>query len=174
LVTVKSGDATTTSRAEDERTMSANSRMSLAVHVLTWIAFDRRGTDKEVGTSQRIATSVNTNPVVIRRCLSELRVAGLVESSRSGGWALTRDASKITLLDVYDAVGDGEIFGMHASPPDAECYVGYGIQPVLTRVYARATAALRKSLATTSIADVLRDTMTEFEAGNGMKILRGP
>ena len=154
--------------------MSANSKMSLAVHVLTWIAFDRRGTDKEVGTSQRIATSVNTNPVVIRRCLSELRVAGLVESSRSGGWALTRKASKITLLDVYDAVGDGEIFGMHASPPDAECYVGYGIQPVLSRVYARATAALRKSLATTSIADVLRDTMAEFEAGNPAGALRGP
>jgi DNA-binding IscR family transcriptional regulator len=174
LVTVKSGVEETTDKQQDGCRMSANSRMSLAVHVLTWIAFDRRGTDKEVGTSQRIATSVNTNPVVIRRCLSELRMAGLVQSSRSGGWALTRDASKITLLDVYNAVGDGEIFGMHSSPPDAECYVGYGIQPVLTRVYARATAALRKSLATTSIADILRDTLAEFETGSGMEIVRGP
>ncbi|MET0897137.1 MAG: Rrf2 family transcriptional regulator [Mycobacterium sp.] len=141
--------------------MSANSRMSLAVHVLTWIAFDRRGTDKEVGTSQRIATSVNTNPVVIRRSLSELREAGLVESSRSRGWTLTRDASEITLLDVYRAIGGEEIFGMHASPPDAECYVGYGIQPVLTRVYERATTAMCDSLAQTSLADILRDTMVE-------------
>jgi len=153
--------------------MSTNSRMSLAVHVLTWIAFDRRGSDKEVGTSQRIATSVNTNPVVIRRCLIGLREAGLVESSRSRGWTLTRDASKITLLDVYNAVGDGEIFGMHASPPDAECYVGYGIQPVLTRVYERATTALCDSLATTTIADILRDTMAEFETGSGVEVSRG-
>lgn len=154
--------------------MSTNNRMSLAVHVLTWIAFDRRGSDKEVGTSQRIATSVNTNPVIIRRSLIDLRGAGLVESSRSRGWTLTRDASKITLLDVYNAVGGGEIFGMHASPPDAECYVGYGIQPVLTRVYERATAALCESLATTTIADILRDTMAEFESGSGVEISRGP
>lgn len=154
--------------------MSANSRMSLAVHVLTWIAFDRRGTDKEVGTSQRIATSVNTNPVVIRRSLIELRAGGLVESSRSRGWTLTRDASKITLLDVYNAVSGDEIFGMHTSPPDAECYVGYGIQPVLSRVYASATTALCESLAATTIADVLRDTMAEFETGSGVTINRGP
>jgi DNA-binding IscR family transcriptional regulator len=154
--------------------MSTNNRMSLAVHVLTWIAFDRRGSDKEVGTSQRIATSVNTNPVVIRRSLIDLREAGLVESSRTRGWTLTRDASKITLLDVYNAVGGGEIFGMHASPPDAECYVGYGIQPVLTRVYERATAALCESLATTTIADILRDTMAEFEAGSAVEVSRGP
>ena len=154
--------------------MSTNNRMSLAVHVLTWIAFDRRGSDKEVGTSQRIATSVNTNPVVIRRSLIDLREAGLAESSRSRGWTLTRDASKITLLDVYNAVGGGEIFGMHASPPDAECYVGYGIQPVLTRVYERATTALCDSLATTTIADILRDTMAEFEIGSEAEINRGP
>lgn len=124
--------------------MSANNRMSLAVHVLTWIAFDRGGSDKEVGASQRIASSVNTNPVVIRRSLIDLREAGLVE-----------------------------IFGMHASPPDAECYVGYGIQPVLTRVYDRVTAALCDSLATTTIADILRETMAEFEAGSGVEIPRG-
>jgi DNA-binding IscR family transcriptional regulator len=140
--------------------LSANSRMTLAVHVLTWIAFDRRGTDDEVGTSHRIAASVNTNPVVIRRCLGELRQAGLVESSRAGGWMLSRDASMITLRDVHRAVG-GEVFAMHASPPDHECHVGYGIQPVLLRAYERATIALCESLAHTTIAEILRDTLTE-------------
>ncbi len=142
--------------------MSANSRMTLAVHVLTWIAFDRRGTDDAIGTSQRIATSVNTNPVVIRRCLGELREAGLVESRRSSGWALSRAASDITLHDVYRAVG-GSVFAMHASPPDHECHVGYGIQPVLIRAYGRATSALCGSLADTTIADILRDTLAEAD-----------
>ncbi len=36
--------------------MSANSRMTLSVHVLTWIASDLRGTDDGVGTSHRITT----------------------------------------------------------------------------------------------------------------------
>jgi DNA-binding IscR family transcriptional regulator len=136
--------------------------MTLAVHVLTWTAFDRRGTDDEIGTSRRIATSVNTNPVVIRRCLGELREAGLVEASRSHGWALSRDASEITLDDVYRAIG-GDVFAMHASPPDHECHVGYGIQAVLMRAYEQATAALCESLAKTTIADVLRDTLAEAE-----------
>jgi DNA-binding IscR family transcriptional regulator len=146
--------------------MSANSRVTMAVHVLTWIAFDRRGSDHEVGTSQRIASSVNTNPVVVRRCLGELRDAGLVESSRGRGWELSRDASAITLHDVYRAVG-GDVFAMHASPPDHDCHVGYGIQPVLTRAYERATAALCESLAQTSIADILRDTLAEAQADTG-------
>ncbi|WP_413105710.1 Rrf2 family transcriptional regulator [Streptomyces sp. Inha503] len=144
--------------------MSANSRMSLAVHVLTWLAYDRRGTEKENATSQQIATSVNTNPVVIRRCLGQLREAGLVTVShgRNGGWDLARDAASITLLDIYRAIPDGPVFGLHASEPDAECYVGYGIQPVLTQVYDRATKALSDSLAQTTVADVLRDTLALF------------
>ncbi|MDX1873269.1 Rrf2 family transcriptional regulator [Mycolicibacterium sp. 120266] len=147
--------------------MSANSRMSLAVHVLTWLAFDRRGTDKEIGTSPRIASSVNTNPVVIRRCLGELREAGLVSASRgrAGGWVLTRDAAQITLLDVYRATGGGEIFAIPAAPPNAECYVGYGIQPVLTRVYDDAAAALCERLRATTIADVLQGALDEYADG---------
>lgn len=145
--------------------------MTLAVHVLTWIAFDRRGTEDEVGTSQRIAASVNTNPVVIRRCLGELREAGLVESSRSRGWALPRDASEITLRDVYLAVG-GDVFAMHASPPDHACHVGSGIQPVLTLAYEKATTALCEALAATSVADILRDTLAEAEAATGLELQR--
>lgn len=147
--------------------MSANSRMSVAVHVLTWIAFDRSGTDKEIATSERIATSVNTNPVVIRRSLGQLRDAGLVGSSRGrgGGWTLSRDASEITLLDVYLATGGEEVFAMPTAPPDAECYVGYGIQPVLSRVYGEAHEALRLALQKVTIADVLRDALAEYELG---------
>jgi DNA-binding IscR family transcriptional regulator len=143
--------------------------MSLAVHVLTWIAFDRRGTDDGVGTSQRIAASVNTNPVVIRRSLIELRNAGLVESSRSRGWSLPRAASEIALHDVYRAAG-GDVFAMHASPPDHKCTVGQRIQPVLSRAYRQATTALCESLAQTTIADILRDTLAQAEADTNSEL----
>ncbi|MBZ6089007.1 MULTISPECIES: Rrf2 family transcriptional regulator [Streptomyces] len=148
--------------------MSANSRMSLAVHILTWLAYDRRGTDKEIATSQRIATSVNTNPVVIRRSLGQLKDHKLVtiDHGKSGGWNLARDAASITLLDVYCASSDEPVFGLHASDPDAECYVGYGIQPVLTTIYDQATEALRQSLAQVTVADVLRETLAAYAAGD--------
>lgn len=35
---------------------------------------------------------------------------------------------------------------MPAAPPDAECYVGYGIQPVLARVYDAGADALCNTL----------------------------
>lgn len=138
--------------------------MTTAVHVLTWIAFDRRGTDKEVATSQRIATSVNTNPVVVRRILGALREPGLVRAvrGRGGGWVLTRDPAEITLLEVYEALGSEPIFGRHAAPPDAECYVGHGIVTTLDEVYDEARRKMEQVLAGTSIREVLRRSLADF------------
>ncbi|MFF0312637.1 Rrf2 family transcriptional regulator [Streptosporangium sp. NPDC004379] len=142
--------------------MSANSRMSVLVHVLTWMALDRRD-NPEGATSQRIAGSVNTNPVVIRRCLGDLRKAGLVQARRGAGvgWSLTREPEAITLLDVYGAIEDETLFAMHHTPPNASCPVGFGIRPTLRRVYGRLDDVLRQELATTTIADVLRDVLAE-------------
>lgn len=104
--------------------MSANSRMTIATHVLTWMSLDRK--NNEVATSERIAGSVNTNPVVIRRCLGDLRKAGLVGSRGAGaGWILKREPEEITLLEVYLAVEGEGPFAMHHTPPNADCPVGF-------------------------------------------------
>ncbi|MFF7632876.1 Rrf2 family transcriptional regulator [Kitasatospora sp. NPDC008050] len=140
--------------------MGANSRLTIAVHALTWIGlYQRRG--HEVATSEQIATSVNTNPVVIRRLLAELRKAGLADSRRGAGagWRLSRDLSAITLLDVYEAVESGPIFALHRSTPDPECVVGHGIAPAMTTVYDGIEATLRSELARTTLEDVLRDVL---------------
>jgi Rrf2 family protein len=140
--------------------VSANSRLTVAAHALTWIGlYQRRG--HEVATSEQIATSVNTNPVVIRRLLAELRKAGLADSRRGAGagWALSRDLSAITLLDVYEAVESGPIFALHPSAPDPECVVGHGIGPVLTTVYDGIEATLRSELAGTTLEDLLKDVL---------------
>ncbi|MFF2727427.1 Rrf2 family transcriptional regulator [Streptomyces sp. NPDC058008] len=140
--------------------MSANSRLTIATHALTWIGlYQRRG--HEVATSEQIATSVNTNPVVIRRLLSKLSKAGLADSRRGAGagWRLARDLSAITLLDVYRAVEPGPVFALHPATPDPECVVGHGIGPAMSAVYDDVEAALRGELARTSLEDVLRDVL---------------
>jgi DNA-binding IscR family transcriptional regulator len=138
--------------------VSANSRLTVAVHALTWLALaHRRGRARL--TSDEVAASINTNPVVVRRSLGDLRRAGLVAVSHGtgAGWALARSPDSITLLEVYDAVSwsADAVFALHHREPNLECPVGRGIRPVLTSVYARALDALRRELSATSIAEVL-------------------
>ncbi|MFI6846245.1 Rrf2 family transcriptional regulator [Kitasatospora sp. NBC_00085] len=140
--------------------MSANSRMTIAVHVLAWMAFVH-DMGREMVTSDQIATSVSTNAVVIRRSLADLRDAGLVtvRHGAGAGWRLARAAESITLLEVYEAVQGDAVFGMHRGEPNQSCPVGAGIQPALRRVYGDAEQAVRRELARVSIAGVLRDTL---------------
>jgi Rrf2 family protein len=140
--------------------MAANSRMTIAVHALAWMALAQRQGD-EVLTSNQVAGSVNTNPVIIRRCLGDLRRAGLV-SVRHGagaGWSLARAPEQITLLEVYEAVGSEPPFGLHHTEPNLQCPVGRGIRPALGRVYGQIEQAVRCELALVSVADVLRETL---------------
>lgn len=140
--------------------MAANSRLTIAVHALAWMALARRR-GQELLTSDEVAASVNTNPVIIRRSLGDLRRAGLVEVRRGAGagWSLAREPQDITMLDVYDAVEHEPLFALHHSEPNLECPVGRGIRPALGQVYGEMEQALRRELAGTSIADVLRETL---------------
>ena len=140
--------------------MSANSRLTIAVHVLVWMSLAReRGLAWM--TSDQVAASVNTNPVIIRRSLGDLRRATLVNVrlGAGAGWSLAREPREITLLDVYDAVEHEPLFAMHRTKPNLECPVGYGIRPALGQVYNEIEQTLRRELTRTSIADVLRSTL---------------
>jgi Rrf2 family protein len=141
--------------------VSANSRLTVAIHALSWMALvARKGED--VVTSDRIAASVNTNPVVIRRALGRLRKGGLVKSQRGNGagWSLARPAASISLLEVYKSMEPGELFGLHSALPNQGCPVGRGIQPALRRVYGDVEEAVSCQLAGTSIEDVLAETLS--------------
>ncbi|MFJ8161450.1 Rrf2 family transcriptional regulator [Streptomyces sp. NPDC096136] len=141
--------------------MSANSRMTTATHTLAWMALVCPQRPDGIVTSDQIADSVNTNPVVIRRTLGHLRDAGLVESRRGvgAGWRLTRPPEEMTLRDVHQAVETDPLLALHAATPNPKCPVGAGIPPVLREAYDRAEESMRRELATVTIADVLRDTL---------------
>ncbi len=140
--------------------MSANSRLTIAVHALTWMALASERGDKPM-TSDEIAASVNTNPVVIRRSLGDLHRAGLVHVQRGAhaGWSLTRPPTEITLLDVYEAVEQPPLFALHHTEPNLECPVGHGIRPVLLEIYGAVDDTVQRELARTTIATVLRSTL---------------
>ena len=142
--------------------MAANSRMTIAVHALAWMALAQQQ-GHTVLTSDQVAASVNTNPVIIRRCLGDLRRAGLVHvrHGAGAGWGLAWPPEQITLLAVHDSVGQESPFGLHHTEPNLKCPVGRGIRPALSQVYDGIEQALRRELAVVSVADVLRETLRE-------------
>lgn len=137
-----------------------NSRMTVAVHILSYLVF-ASGKRPDPITSEQIAKSVRTNPVVIRRLLGLLRQRGLVRSQRgaNAGWALARSPKAISLLDVYNAVHADSLFGLHASPPNPHCPIGRGLPSTLRKVYGTLEGELRRQLARTSVEEVLADTL---------------
>ena len=65
--------------------MQISSRFTIAIHMLTCIETFKE--DYKV-TSDFLASSINVNPVVIRRILSQLRDAGIIEVKRGTGGLL--------------------------------------------------------------------------------------
>ncbi|WP_171168538.1 Rrf2 family transcriptional regulator [Streptomyces sp. I05A-00742] len=141
--------------------MSVSSRTTVAAHALAWMALVCPKRPDGIVTSDQIADSVNTNPVVIRRTLGSLRAAGLVDSQRGprAGWRLSRAPESITLADVYMAVEPEPLIALHSTPPNQLCPVGRGIPPVLRKAYNRAEESMKAELSAVTVADVLRETM---------------
>lgn len=133
--------------------MNVSTRFTVALHILTLLA----STHGEALTSEYIAGSVNTNPVVVRRLLGALRKVGIVSSrpGNGGGWELAKNPDKLTLRDVRRAVKEGSPFSMHNQPPNPKCPVGKNIQGVLGQVYDRAERIMEEELAQTTILSLL-------------------
>jgi Rrf2 family protein len=130
-----------------------SSRFAVAVHVLSVLALQ----EDQPATSEYVAESVKTNPVVVRRILGRLRRAGLVriQAGPRGGARLARPAARLLLADVYRAVEEGHILGLHKNPPNPRCPVGRHIGAVLSRVFGEAEAALEATLRRRTLEDIV-------------------
>ena len=133
-----------------------NSRYTIALHILTYLAMEFEGKN----TSEYMAKSINTNPVVVRRILSTLREAGFVSSQPGvgGGITLTVSPETVTMLDVYKLFETGDLFPMHTNEPMQQCPSGGTIQAVLTPVYDAAHQAMCAVLETKTIAQLAQES----------------
>jgi Rrf2 family protein len=136
--------------------MNTSLRFAISIHALTLLA----SADKPL-TSQAIAASVDTNPVVIRRMMASLRENGLVESKpgAKGGWRLLRKPNKIGLYEVYRSLESEGILAIHPHP-DKHCRVGGHIKETLGGIFSDAQTEMEKALGRYTVADVLKDVLT--------------
>ncbi len=133
--------------------MNTNQRFAISIHALTLLAANSHPL-----TSEMIASSVDTNPVVIRRTMASLRERGLVDSKpgMSGGWRLKREPGKIRLSEVYRSLQEADVLSIH-SHPNQHCPIGGNITAVLRTVFDEAQAQMESVLADRTVADILND-----------------
>jgi len=132
-----------------------SSRFSIAVHALSLIAqFPSQS------TGEFIASSVNTNPVIVRKIVGMLKKAGLVTVRAGvGGASLAKAPEEITLLNVYLAVGStdhGELFNFHDAP-NPLCPVGLRIEGALRSHMREAQLAMERKLADVTLRQLIEE-----------------
>ena len=137
--------------------MQISSRFTVALHIFACVEYFS-GRCKV--TSDFLASSINTNPVIIRRILGQLSKAGLIRVMRgTGGVEITRPLGDITFLDVYKAVEpieNGHLFHFHENP-NPGCPVGRNIHNILDDKLLRVQEAMERELKAITMADVLSD-----------------
>jgi DNA-binding IscR family transcriptional regulator len=141
--------------------MQISSRFSVAIHILALLELTKR----EVPTSSYIAQSVKTNPVVIRRILGMLKVAGLVKVNRgSGGSYLLKSSSDITLLNIYKAVSSDKDVSLFKkqSEPNYNCPVGANILSVIEPAMIAAQEAMEFELTKVTMEDITEQLKKEL------------
>lgn len=140
--------------------MQISSRFTIAIHILT--AIDTFQKNFKV-TSNFLASSVNVNPVIIRKTMQQLKSAGLIEVERGvSGITIAKPLNEITLLDIFNAVEpleDGQLFHFHENPSTA-CPVGRNIHAGLDDKLLSVQNAMEEKMRTITLDDVVRDTQS--------------
>jgi Rrf2 family protein len=135
--------------------MAVNTQFSIAVHILAGLGY--RGCEDT--TSSRLAMSVNTSPSFVRRTLSKLSKAGLVETTtgKAGACRLARDPKQISLLEVYQAVGAPKAFAIHDYADQKICPVSCHIKAALEKALTKTQKAMETRLDAISLAEIIAD-----------------
>lgn len=121
--------------------MKKSSKFSDILHVLLHMA-----ESKEATTSETLSKAMKTNPVVVRRIMAGLREQGFVSSEKGhgGGWQISCDLNKVTLLDIYTAVESPTLLGMTNRNENSECLVEKTVNNATHQAFAEAEALLIK------------------------------
>lgn len=151
--------------------MASNSRLAIAVHSAGLLAI----AGETPMTSESLALSSRTNPVVVRRIVGALAKAGIVgvKKGAGGGAYLLREPEDISLADIHDALGECELFAVPDLGPSHECPVGKIVRPVLEQYFGSAENAMKEYLAKVSLQDVIDSVRIRMSGGECRGELNG-
>ncbi|MER2265216.1 Rrf2 family transcriptional regulator [Methylobacterium oxalidis] len=134
--------------------MRRDSRLSGVLHVLLHMA----EADGPI-TSERLAAVMGTNPVVVRRTMAGLRDLGLVASGKGhgGGWVIACDLDRVTLHDVYLALGSPAVIAMGHRSEQPDCLVEQAVNASLANAFRDAENLLLSRLGEVTLGRLSAD-----------------
>lgn len=141
--------------------MQITERFTLAIHTMLCIA---TFSDKLKVTSTFIAHSTNSNPVIIRRILGQLKEANLVEVKAGvGGAYIKKDPKDINLYHIFNAVEAirSDFFNFHENP-NCQCPIGKNIHSILDGHLTKIQKAMFDEMKNTNLQDLLEETKEFF------------
>ncbi|MCI6648792.1 MAG: Rrf2 family transcriptional regulator [Lachnospiraceae bacterium] len=142
--------------------MQISTKFTIAIHIIA--AADYFGGDTKV-TSDLLASSIGSNPVIIRNIMSDLSAAGIIETKRGpGGIEIKKPLDQISFYDVYEAVekNKDQLFNFHDNPNPA-CPVGRNIHTALDDKLAEAQKDFEDDLKKFKLSDVVDDIKKEVK-----------
>lgn len=149
--------------------MRRDSRLSGVLHVVLHMS-------QQSGpvTSEVLAKVMDTNPVVIRRIMAGLRDHGYVRSEKGhgGGWTLACDPSKVTLRDIYSALGSPSLFAMGNRTDAPGCLVEAAVNAALSTSFEDAEALLLSRFGEVTLEMLSADVRRRVAARGGARGLR--
>ncbi|CAM4046859.1 Rrf2 family transcriptional regulator [Deinococcus marmoris] len=134
--------------------MNLDSRLSSVLHLLLHLMEAENAIP-----SEQLATAMNSNPVVVRRTMAGLRDAGLVRSEKGhgGGWRLSCDPAKTTVLDVYQALGSPRLFAVGNRHDAPTCLIEQAVNVALNDAFREAENLITTQLGTLTLSALSTD-----------------
>lgn len=132
-----------------------DTRFSLSVHVMMTLAYHK----DEMVNSEFLAGVLKTNPTFVRKIVSRLVDAKLVESFRGkgGGIRIARSPHEIALSDIYSAaVEDKCLVSTHKKPVMKSCPVSCCMEEVLTNIVDGIEDSTKNYLSRMHLSDLLK------------------
>lgn len=147
--------------------MKISTRFSDSIHILAFISIYQ---GKIPLTSDNIANSVETSPVVVRRIMSQLKKAGLITTVHGAADPkLAKDPADISLYDVFLAIEHDQHLFTVDDKTNPQCIVGGNIQDTLRYYYEQVETSAKAKLARISLEDIIDSIIVKQAQKNNKK-----
>lgn len=133
-----------------------DTRFSVSVQIMMTLAHHQ----DELMNSDFLAKALKTNPTFIRKLVSKLVAAQLIESFRGkgGGIKMAKEPSEISLRDIYVASTEEKtLISVHNKPVTKTCQVSCCINEVLGDIVEGIESSTKSYLAKKYLSDLMRE-----------------